>query len=522
MEKLLFPVGRICNPSSRRTDCKSVLQRKDRPGRLFRPAFCLCVALAAAGCGRPEAPAGKGAEPPVVRAVRPQLRTIRRLVGQPSFVEAYERTSIYPKVTAFITRWKADIGDKVTKNQELAELFAPELDEDWKTKKAIVLLDEKRIKFAKQRVEVARADIEAAKAALDEAEAILKRYQAQVDRWDSEVQRLRREVLAGVVDPQVLLESENQWKASSADRDAARASIARRKADLISAQATELKDEVAVEVAEHDLKVAESDAAKSKAWVDYLKLYAPFDGVIVGRNANTWDFILPHMGDPTAMERAPFLSPGGQAAPIYVVDRTDVVRIFVDIPEGDANGVRGEDAPKQGDELKRWLIEREKSGTPETGTKALVQIKGYKDVWLPATVTRTAWALNVKSRTLRAEIDMLNPESKVLPGMYAYGKVVVERPDVRVLPLAALFFSGNKTYCWMHKDGKAVQTEIQTGIDDGEWIEVTNRRVPAARGDSWVPLDGSEQVLLGDLSLLEEDEAVRLADGTEKASRAGK
>jgi hypothetical protein len=48
----------------------------------------------------------------------------------------------------------------------------------------------------------------------------LKRYQAQVDRWDSEVKRLRREVLAGVVDPQVLLESENQWKASRAKRKA--------------------------------------------------------------------------------------------------------------------------------------------------------------------------------------------------------------------------------------------------------------------------------------------------------------
>jgi HlyD family secretion protein len=511
----IFSVGRICNPSSCRTDCKSVL-RKSGGRRL--PVLCLCIALAAAGCARPEAPAQKAAEPLAVRAVRPQPRTIKRVVGQPSFVEAYERTSIYPKVTAYITRWNVDIGDKVTKNQELAKLFAPELDEDWATKKATVLLDEKRIKLAKQRVEVARADVEAARAALAAAEAILIRYQAQVDRWDSEVKRLRREVLNGVVDPQVLLESENQWKASIGDRDAAKATIAKRKADLLSAQATELKDEIAVEVAEHDLLVAVSDAAKSRAWVDYLKLYAPFDGVIVGRNANTSDFVLPQVGDPTAMQRAPFLSPSGQAAPIYVVDRTDIVRIFVDIPEGDANGVRGEDAPKQGDELKRWLIEREKSGLPGTGTKALVQIKGYKDTWFPATVTRTAWALNVKSRTLRAEIDLLNPGSQILPGTYAYGRVFLERSDVLALPLSALFYSGDKTYCWRYEKGRAVQTEIQTGIDDGEWIEVTNRRL----AESWVPIDRSEQVILGDLSLFEEGEAVRLAEETEKAVRVAK
>ncbi len=85
--------------------------------------------------------------------------------------------------------------------------------------------------------------------------------------------------------------------------------------------------------------MAESEAKRIEAWVGYLKLPAPFDGVIVARNANTFDFVLPSTGDPTAMDRAPHLSPGG-AAPIYVVDRTDIVRIFVDIPEQDANYVQ--------------------------------------------------------------------------------------------------------------------------------------------------------------------------------------
>ena len=44
----------------------------------------------------------------------------------------------------------------------------------------------------------------------------------------------------------------------------------------------------------------------------------------------------------------------------------------------------------------------------------------------------------MKSRTLRAEIDLPNPDSQLLPGMYAYAKVIIERPGVRALPLAAL------------------------------------------------------------------------------------
>ena len=48
-----------------------------------------------------------------------------------------------------------------------------------------------------------------------------------------------------------------------------------------------------------------------------------------------------------------------------------------------------------------------------------------------------SWALNMKSRTLRAEIDLRNPDSQLLPGMYAYVKVIIERPDVLALPLDA-------------------------------------------------------------------------------------
>ena len=45
------------------------------------------------------------------------------------------------------------------------------------------------------------------------------------------------------------------------------------------------------------------------------------------------------------------------------------------------------------------------------------------------------WALNVKSRTLRAEIDLPNPGGQLLPGMYAYANVIIERPGVRALPV---------------------------------------------------------------------------------------
>ena len=167
-----------------------------------------------------------------------------------------------------------------------------------------------------------------------------------------------------MIDPRVLFESTNQLKSSIAARDKAKATIKRAKAELLAARARLEKAQVDVRVAEADLKVAESEERYAKAWVDYLTLTAPFAGVISARNANTFDFVLPTTGDPTAFYLSPDISPGGAAAPIYVVDRLDIVRIFVDIPEQDANFVN-------------------------IGTKASVLAKAFRDTELPATVTRT-------------------------------------------------------------------------------------------------------------------------------------
>jgi len=277
---------------------------------------------------------------PTVKIIHPQRRNIARVVGQPSFVVAYERTSVYPKMTAYIEKWIVDIGDKVKKGDVLATLFVPELVEEFKTKKATVILDKEKIDLALKAVKVAEADVKAAEARLAEARATLGQYQAQVGRWDSQVKRLKREVERGVVDPQILLESENQWKASTAAMEAAKAAILKAEAEVLSRKAADAKDQTAVHVARANLAVAESEVKRLEALVGYLTLTAPFDGVIVARNANTGDFVLPATGDPTAMRRAPDLSPSGSAAPIYVVDRVDVVRVFVDVPEWDANFVR--------------------------------------------------------------------------------------------------------------------------------------------------------------------------------------
>ena len=89
--------------------------------------------------------------------------------------------------------------------------------------------------------------------------------------------------------------------------------------------------------------------------------------------------------------------------------------------------------------------------------------------------------------------------------MYAYANVIIERPDVRSLPLKALSYQADRTYCWLYNDGHAKRTEIRTGTADARMDrsdEVVSHQVADGDEPIWTPFDGSERVILGDLSIL--------------------
>ena len=135
------------------------------------------------------------------------------------------------------------------------------------------------------------------------------------------------------------------------------------------------------------------------------------------------------------------------------------------------------------------------------------------------TVTRTSWALNIKSRTLRAEIDLANPESRLLPGMYAYANVIIERPGVRTLPLAALVHSGDQTFYWSETavGGPRSRRYQRWRVDRGHQSPRLSSSAAPSSDVAWVPIDGTEQVIDGDVSMLTDGTPVRVS-----WSRAGR
>jgi HlyD family secretion protein len=415
---------------------------------------------------------------PVVRIVKPALRTINYAIDQPGFVDAYEQTSIFSKVSGFIKHFYVDIGQEVKKGDLLAEIFVPELDEDHQRKMAQVELNKRQVEQAQQLVVVAASNVKTAIAQLAEAKANVGKYQADVVRWESEVKRLAQMVQEKVVDKQVLTETQKQLDSSKAARNAAQAAVAAREADRATSEANLGKAKIDVETQKAEVQVSEADERKAAAMLAYTKVTAPYDGVVTVRNANTGDYVQAVSGDRS--------TPNPSA--IFVVARNDLVRVFVDVPEAYAHYV-------------------------QKGTKAVVRAEALSGLQIPTTVARTSWAIREKTRTLRAEIDLSIKEYDGLrPGMYVNTKVLVQRSNVHALPQQTLLVSGNQTYCYLLRSTKAVKTPVQAGINDGTWVEVDKMKVD----DLWRKVTGDEDVIMADLSELTDGQTVKVAQTTTK------
>src|SRR5262249_6973623 len=148
-----------------------------------------------------------------------------------------------------------------------------------------------------------------------------------------------------------------------------------------------------------------------KVLVDYMKIRAPYDGIVTERNINTGDFVRP---------------PQGTAKPLYVIARTDIMRVFVEVPELEAALVKDNDA-------------------------AEVQVQALKGKIIKGDdvkVTRQAGALDPVSRTLKTEIDLPNKDGKLLPGMYVMVKLTLHgHNEVLTVPTKAVIRDGNKAFC---------------------------------------------------------------------------
>jgi RND family efflux transporter MFP subunit len=393
------------------------------------------------GCHRqPAASPDQSAAPeaPEVKIVSPQKKDVRRLIERPGYnVEAYERTPLYAKIPGYVQKWNVDIGDRVHKGEVLAELYIPEMEVELKRKEASVRQALSEIK---------------------QAESAVLRSQAELKHAESQYQRLARAGRDGVLDKEQVDEARFGF-------EAAQAAVAKAQAD--------------VDVAKARLEVAQADRDHVQTLLQYTKIPAPFDGVVTRRNVNTRDFV-----QPTAASK-------GDA--LFVVEKVDPVRVFVNVQELEAVWVRD-------------------------GDTALIRPQSLQGQQFKGTVTRSSGVLNPQNRTLRTEIDLPNADGKLLPGMFVHATIIAEHKNVWALPVTAVVTQGDHTFCYRVENGKAVRTPIQVGLRGDEFVEVLKKQTrltKAATASGWEDLTGEEMIVVSNAASLTDGQAVSVSNRKE-------
>jgi RND family efflux transporter MFP subunit len=345
-------------------------------------------------------------------------------------------------------------------------MWIPDFVEQLAQKTAAVKRAEVQISVTQRALSAAEARLETAKARVISAEAGVKRAQASYTRWESEYKRLEQLVSQRVLDVQVRDETYRQFEEAAAALDQAKAMVSEMNSARDQATADRDRAQVDVEAAQADLEVARADEREARVIVEYGQIKAPFDGVITQRNVSPGDY----------------LQPGGGTSgrPLFVLEQTDPVRVFVGVPE-----------------LASFFIHE--------GATALIRFQALAGVTRVGKVVRSGFSLNPSTRTLQTEIDIPNEDGHLHPGWYATVSITIDHPQTWALPSSAIGFHGQQNYyVYLQVDGKPVRTPVIIGLSDDSYTEVRRKAIPNAPTNAWPSFDGTEQVLAGNLDILDE------------------
>ena len=179
----------------------------------------------------------------------------------------------------------------------------------------------------------------------------------------------------------------------------------------------------------------------------YERVVAPFDGIVTSRNVD--------IGDPVSADQT-----GSGQRRMFTIAHITVLRVRIDIPQSDAIGVE--------DAIEARVTVPEMPGRVFTGK-----------------VARSSAALAADSRTLRAEVDVDNPDLVLRPDMYVTVKLEVPRISPAItIPAAALIFNAEGTQVAAVKDNVVELRKVHISRDLGTILELD-------RG-----LEGGETVVL--------------------------
>lgn len=257
-------------------------------------------------------------------------------------------------------------------------------------------------------------------AKLETARAEVNRFQAEYDMRKLTRDRKKELCEQHAIPQQELDEAEAELAVAVAKAQIARAAVAGGEADLRAAQAA--------------VSMTAAKVARIRTLMEYATLRAPLDGVITERFVH-----------PGAFVRS---AADGATTPLLSIARTDKLRLALEIPESDASFVR-------------------------VGTGVEITLRAIRSQAMQAEITRVAGALRPQTRTLPVEVDLINNDGDLAPGMYAQVTVLLEtKARALLIPSKSIRVRGTDLSVLVANDRVARAVPVTIGYDDGIWAEV--------------------------------------------------
>jgi membrane fusion protein, multidrug efflux system len=303
-------------------------------------------------------------------------KPISRTVELPGEFLPFETVSLHAKVPGYVERVLVDRGSVVKQGDLLAELTAPEMSA--------------QIAEAESKAQASQADRLQAEAQLAAAESTYERLKKASQTQGA---------IAGIE----LIQAEKQVEAAKA---------------LLNSR---LQASKAAESAVRSLKDLEA----------YLKISAPFEGVITER--------LVHPGA--------LVGPGNDIA-LLVIQHVSRLRLVVPVPEESVSGI-------------------------VNGATVTFQVPAWPERNYSGTVARISRALDPKTRTMAVELDVRNSDGALAPGMYPSVKWPVRRAHPALfVPKTSVVTTTERTFVIKNNNGQAEWIDVRKGPAEGDQVEV--------------------------------------------------
>lgn len=214
----------------------------------------------------------------------------------------------------------------------------------------------------------------------------------------------------------------------------------------LETQAQVASAEAALSAARQQLEVAQATQKQYSALSSYTRIAAPFAGVITVRYADTGSLIAAGTASTT------------QSTPVVRLAQISVLRLVLQIPEAVAPQIRVD-------------------GSIKVHVQALD--KDYE-----GKVSRFADSLDQQTRTMETEVDFVNSDGKLIPGMFCETYFVHDKKqNVLTIPIEAVNHVGDETTVFvldsqnviaarrvkLGQEG-ATQIEVLSGLTEGERV----------------------------------------------------